>query len=212
MRDVLERGERREGSATRTWLHHHREARRGRPVDGNCFADRVRRHDRPLIGDDPPVPSHRQPSDQRRDHPPHRRERNRQRGPGPRHPRKLAPQRGTLCGRQLVGDSHTRKADARIIAATNVDLRRAIIEGQFREDLFYRLRVVPMSLSCTRRRKPSAARTRSKCPAGSRSRSRCTSTSWSSATRSASEFQTAKLSTTRGPFNGPHVCFLVAVK
>ena len=47
---------------------------------------------------------------------------------------------------ERVGDSYTRKADVRIIAATNVDLRRAIIEGRFREDLYYRLRVVPIEI------------------------------------------------------------------
>jgi DNA-binding NtrC family response regulator len=47
----------------------------------------------------------------------------------------------------------SRKADVRIIAATNVDLRRAISEGRFREDLFYRLRVVPIEIPPLRQRK-----------------------------------------------------------
>jgi DNA-binding NtrC family response regulator len=47
---------------------------------------------------------------------------------------------------ERVGESQPRRTDARIIAATNVDLRRAVQEGRFREDLFYRLRVVPIEI------------------------------------------------------------------
>jgi len=54
---------------------------------------------------------------------------------------------------ERVGDSHTRKADVRIIAATNVELRRAIVEGRFREDLYYRLRVVPIEIPPLRARR-----------------------------------------------------------
>jgi transcriptional regulator with PAS, ATPase and Fis domain len=54
---------------------------------------------------------------------------------------------------ERVGDSHTRKADVRIIAATNVDLRKAIAEGKFREDLYYRLRVVPIEIPPLRARR-----------------------------------------------------------
>ena len=54
---------------------------------------------------------------------------------------------------ERVGDSHTRKADVRIVAATNVDLRRAIVEGRFREDLYYRLRVVPIEIPPLRARR-----------------------------------------------------------
>jgi transcriptional regulator with PAS, ATPase and Fis domain len=54
---------------------------------------------------------------------------------------------------ERVGDSHTRKADVRIIAATNADLRKAIAEGRFREDLYYRLRVVPIEIPPLRARR-----------------------------------------------------------
>jgi DNA-binding NtrC family response regulator len=43
---------------------------------------------------------------------------------------------------ERLGSSVTRKANVRIIAATNVDLPRAIAAGQFREDLFFRLNVI----------------------------------------------------------------------
>lgn len=45
-----------------------------------------------------------------------------------------------------VGGQEIRKTDVRIVAATNVNMRRAISEGRFREDLFYRLNsiVIPM--------------------------------------------------------------------
>ncbi len=43
---------------------------------------------------------------------------------------------------ERVGDQHTRRADVRIIAATNTELEKAVSEGRFREDLFYRLNVI----------------------------------------------------------------------
>src|SRR6266849_3446803 len=52
-----------------------------------------------------------------------------------------------------VGDSHTIKVDVRVIAATNNDLGRLVSVGQFREDLFYRLNVIPVQLPPLRERK-----------------------------------------------------------
>jgi DNA-binding NtrC family response regulator len=54
---------------------------------------------------------------------------------------------------ERVGDSHTTKVDVRIIAATNSDLGRMVADGQFREDLFYRLNVIPVQLPPLRERK-----------------------------------------------------------
>jgi DNA-binding NtrC family response regulator len=54
---------------------------------------------------------------------------------------------------ERVGESAPRTSDARIVAATNVDLRRAVHEGRFREDLFYRLRVVPIEIPPLRERR-----------------------------------------------------------
>jgi two-component system response regulator HydG len=51
-----------------------------------------------------------------------------------------------------VGESMPVRVDVRIIAATNQDLRRAIAEKRFREDLFYRLNVVPIRIPPLRER------------------------------------------------------------
>src|SRR5262247_3771752 len=54
---------------------------------------------------------------------------------------------------ERVGDSHTIKVDVRVIAATNSDLARMVADGQFREDLFYRLNVIPVQVPPLRDRK-----------------------------------------------------------
>lgn len=53
---------------------------------------------------------------------------------------------------ERIGDPVTRKADVRIITATNTDLNTAVKEGRFREDLFYRLNVIPIVLPPLRER------------------------------------------------------------
>ena len=53
---------------------------------------------------------------------------------------------------ERLGGTKTLKADVRIIAATNVDLERAVKEGKFREDLFYRLNVLTIKLPPLRER------------------------------------------------------------
>ncbi len=51
-----------------------------------------------------------------------------------------------------LGSRDIRRVDVRVVAATNRDLREAIREGEFREDLFYRLSVVPIHLPLLRHR------------------------------------------------------------
>src|SRR5262249_41641797 len=46
---------------------------------------------------------------------------------------------------ERVGNSTTRRANVRVISATNRDLRADLAAGRFREDLFYRLQVYPIS-------------------------------------------------------------------
>jgi len=54
---------------------------------------------------------------------------------------------------ERVGESKPMKLDIRIVAATNTDLRTAVKEGSFREDLYYRLNVIPVRLPPLRARR-----------------------------------------------------------
>ena len=53
---------------------------------------------------------------------------------------------------ERVGGTHPIKTDLRLIAATNVDLDKAVKDGRFREDLFYRLNVIPIRMPALRDR------------------------------------------------------------
>ncbi|MCX6173921.1 MAG: sigma 54-interacting transcriptional regulator [Ignavibacteriales bacterium] len=59
-------------------------------------------------------------------------------------------QEGTF---ERIGESITRHTDVQIIAATNVNIKEALSTGKFREDLFYRLNVIPIEIPPLRERK-----------------------------------------------------------
>jgi len=54
---------------------------------------------------------------------------------------------------ERVGGTHTIKVNARVIAATNQNLEKAVIERKFREDLYYRLNVIPINVPMLHERK-----------------------------------------------------------
>lgn len=54
---------------------------------------------------------------------------------------------------ERLGSNKTRQIDVRVLAATNADLRAALEEGRFREDLYYRLNVMPINIPPLRERK-----------------------------------------------------------
>ena len=59
-------------------------------------------------------------------------------------------QEGTF---ERVGESVTRKTDVRVIAATNINIKKALDDGKLREDLFYRLNVIPIYVPALRERR-----------------------------------------------------------
>ena len=71
------------------------------------------------------------------------------------------------CEFERVGGIKTIKVDVRLVAATNRDLQKEIAAGRFREDLYYRLNVVPIHLPAAAR----AARATSRCSSSTSSRS-----------------------------------------
>lgn len=54
---------------------------------------------------------------------------------------------------EIVGSSETLDVDVRVIAATHKDLEKAVAEGKFREDLFYRLNVIPIRIPALKERR-----------------------------------------------------------
>jgi transcriptional regulator with GAF, ATPase, and Fis domain len=58
---------------------------------------------------------------------------------------------------ERIGDTHTRKVNVRVIAASNRDLTREVDEGRFRQDLYYRLWVFPIEVPPLRERREDIA-------------------------------------------------------
>ena len=54
---------------------------------------------------------------------------------------------------EVLGDSHPRKVDVRVVSATNADLRKMVQEHTFREDLFYRINLITVHLPALRERR-----------------------------------------------------------
>ena len=53
---------------------------------------------------------------------------------------------------ERLGDDRTRKINVRLVAATNVNLQKAVVEGRFRSDLYYRLAIYPVVIPPLRER------------------------------------------------------------
>ena len=64
---------------------------------------------------------------------------------------------------ERVGEAKTRRANVRVIAATNRDLEKAVQDGRFREDLFYRLNVIPVRMPALRERPADVRRIADNC-------------------------------------------------